>query len=192
MERVAKGAAQSCGPIGARPFGLLARRALAANECSVLPFRHRDLTSLVLRPAIERCRNARPGASRSQGCCNVHRGVSKPVDPLEPCAIAEVKMRHGIDAYRRLPRVRYLSTNVTGFFLMTQRALELMGKQGHGHVVTITTRGIAPQVSPPGWSVESDRRLPIRATGTASSASRGAASSNGPRAWSSRRLMHDD
>jgi NAD(P)-dependent dehydrogenase (short-subunit alcohol dehydrogenase family) len=33
----------------------------------------------------------------------------------------------------------YLSTNVTGFFHMTQRALELMGKQGHGHVVTITT-----------------------------------------------------
>lgn len=33
----------------------------------------------------------------------------------------------------------YLSTNVTGFFHMTQRALELMSKQGHGHIVTITT-----------------------------------------------------
>jgi NAD(P)-dependent dehydrogenase (short-subunit alcohol dehydrogenase family) len=33
----------------------------------------------------------------------------------------------------------YMSTNVTGFFHMTQRALELMGKQGRGHVVTITT-----------------------------------------------------
>jgi NAD(P)-dependent dehydrogenase (short-subunit alcohol dehydrogenase family) len=33
----------------------------------------------------------------------------------------------------------YLSTNVTGFFHMTQLALELMGKQGHGHIVTITT-----------------------------------------------------
>ena len=33
----------------------------------------------------------------------------------------------------------YMSTNVTGFFHMTQRALEFMGKQGHGHVVTITT-----------------------------------------------------
>src|ERR1700720_4817731 len=33
----------------------------------------------------------------------------------------------------------YISTNVTGFFPMTQRALELMSKQGHGHVVTITT-----------------------------------------------------
>jgi NAD(P)-dependent dehydrogenase (short-subunit alcohol dehydrogenase family) len=33
----------------------------------------------------------------------------------------------------------YMSTNVTGFFHMTQRALELMSKQGHGHVVTITT-----------------------------------------------------
>ena len=33
----------------------------------------------------------------------------------------------------------YMSTNVTGFFHMTQRALELMSKQGHGHIVTITT-----------------------------------------------------
>lgn len=33
----------------------------------------------------------------------------------------------------------YISTNVTGFFHMTQRALELMGKQGRGHVVSITT-----------------------------------------------------
>ena len=33
----------------------------------------------------------------------------------------------------------YMSTNVTGFFHMTQRALEVMTKQGSGHVVTITT-----------------------------------------------------
>lgn len=33
----------------------------------------------------------------------------------------------------------YLSTNVTGFFHMTQRALELMSKQGSGHIVSITT-----------------------------------------------------
>src|ERR1700678_1971604 len=33
----------------------------------------------------------------------------------------------------------YISTNVTGFFYMTQHALQLMGKQGHGHVVSITT-----------------------------------------------------
>src|ERR1700704_588837 len=33
----------------------------------------------------------------------------------------------------------YMSTNVTGFFHMTQRALEVMGKQGRGHVLTITT-----------------------------------------------------
>jgi NAD(P)-dependent dehydrogenase (short-subunit alcohol dehydrogenase family) len=33
----------------------------------------------------------------------------------------------------------YLSTNVTGFFHMTQRALELMSRQGQGHIVTITT-----------------------------------------------------
>ena len=33
----------------------------------------------------------------------------------------------------------YMATNVTGFFHMTQRALELMSRQGHGHIVTITT-----------------------------------------------------
>jgi NAD(P)-dependent dehydrogenase (short-subunit alcohol dehydrogenase family) len=33
----------------------------------------------------------------------------------------------------------YVSTNITGFFYMTQRVMELMNKQGHGHVVTITT-----------------------------------------------------
>jgi len=33
----------------------------------------------------------------------------------------------------------YMSTNVTSFFNMTQRALEFMRKQGRGHVVTITT-----------------------------------------------------
>jgi NAD(P)-dependent dehydrogenase (short-subunit alcohol dehydrogenase family) len=32
-----------------------------------------------------------------------------------------------------------MATNVTGFFHMTQRALELMSKQGRGHVITITT-----------------------------------------------------
>jgi len=33
----------------------------------------------------------------------------------------------------------YMSTNVTSFFHMPQRALEIMSKQGSGHVVTITT-----------------------------------------------------
>jgi NAD(P)-dependent dehydrogenase (short-subunit alcohol dehydrogenase family) len=42
-------------------------------------------------------------------------------------------------AYSQDDYAAYLSTNVTGFFHMTQRALELMGKQGSGHVVTITT-----------------------------------------------------
>jgi NAD(P)-dependent dehydrogenase (short-subunit alcohol dehydrogenase family) len=41
--------------------------------------------------------------------------------------------------YSRDDYATYMSTNVTGFFHMTQRALELMSKQGHGHVVTITT-----------------------------------------------------
>src|SRR6201997_3920444 len=42
-------------------------------------------------------------------------------------------------AYSQDDYAIYLSTNVTGFFHMTQRALELMSKQRNGHVVTITT-----------------------------------------------------
>ena len=42
-------------------------------------------------------------------------------------------------AYSQDDYATYMSTNVTGFFHMTQRALELMSKQGHGHIVTITT-----------------------------------------------------
>jgi NAD(P)-dependent dehydrogenase (short-subunit alcohol dehydrogenase family) len=33
----------------------------------------------------------------------------------------------------------YISTNVTGFFHITQRALDFMSKHGRGHVLTITT-----------------------------------------------------
>src|SRR6478609_9040985 len=32
------------------------------------------------------------------------RAVAEPIDPFEPCAIAEVKTRHGVDAYRGPPR----------------------------------------------------------------------------------------
>jgi NAD(P)-dependent dehydrogenase (short-subunit alcohol dehydrogenase family) len=42
-------------------------------------------------------------------------------------------------AYSQDDYAIYVSTNVTGFFHMTQLALELMSKQGHGHIVTITT-----------------------------------------------------
>src|ERR1700752_348512 len=42
-------------------------------------------------------------------------------------------------AYSQDDYATYVSTNVTGFFHMTQRALELMSKQGHGHVITIAT-----------------------------------------------------
>jgi NAD(P)-dependent dehydrogenase (short-subunit alcohol dehydrogenase family) len=42
-------------------------------------------------------------------------------------------------AYSQDDYAVYMSTNVTGFFHMTQRAAELMSKQGHGHIVTITT-----------------------------------------------------
>jgi len=42
-------------------------------------------------------------------------------------------------AYSRDDYATCMATNVTGFFHMTQRALEFMGKQGRGHVLTITT-----------------------------------------------------
>lgn len=42
-------------------------------------------------------------------------------------------------AYSKDDYSAYISTNVTGFFHMTQRAIEVMKGQGLGHVVTITT-----------------------------------------------------
>ena len=42
-------------------------------------------------------------------------------------------------AYSKDDYTAYLSTNVTGFFHMTQSVIETMVKQGGGHVVTITT-----------------------------------------------------
>ncbi len=42
-------------------------------------------------------------------------------------------------AYSNEDYAVYLATNVTGFFHMTQRAIEVMIRQGSGHVVTITT-----------------------------------------------------
>src|SRR5260370_34197629 len=42
-------------------------------------------------------------------------------------------------AYSNDDYAAYIATNVTGFFHMTQRATEIMNKQGSGHVVTVTT-----------------------------------------------------
>jgi NAD(P)-dependent dehydrogenase (short-subunit alcohol dehydrogenase family) len=42
-------------------------------------------------------------------------------------------------AYTQDDYKAYVATNVTGFFYMTQRAIEAMNKQGYGHVVTIST-----------------------------------------------------
>src|ERR1700692_1206941 len=42
-------------------------------------------------------------------------------------------------AYSNDDYAAYIATNVTGFFHMTQRAIEIMNKQGSGHVVRITT-----------------------------------------------------
>ena len=52
---------------------------------------------------------------------------------------AGIFMAKPFTAYSQDDYDAYLSTNVTGFFHMTQRALELMSKQGQGHIVTITT-----------------------------------------------------
>ena len=42
-------------------------------------------------------------------------------------------------AYSRDDFALYTATNISGFFYMTQRAIEIMDRQGRGHVVTITT-----------------------------------------------------
>jgi NAD(P)-dependent dehydrogenase (short-subunit alcohol dehydrogenase family) len=42
-------------------------------------------------------------------------------------------------AYSSDDYAAYISTNVTGFFHMTQRAVDAMLKRGTGHIVTITT-----------------------------------------------------
>jgi NAD(P)-dependent dehydrogenase (short-subunit alcohol dehydrogenase family) len=42
-------------------------------------------------------------------------------------------------AYSNDDYVAYIATNVTGFFHMTQRAVDAMLKRGSGHIVTITT-----------------------------------------------------
>ena len=42
-------------------------------------------------------------------------------------------------AYSEDDYAAYMATNVTGFFHMTRRAIEIMNKQGRGHVVTVTT-----------------------------------------------------
>jgi NAD(P)-dependent dehydrogenase (short-subunit alcohol dehydrogenase family) len=52
---------------------------------------------------------------------------------------AGVFMAKPFTAYSKDDYAVNMATNVTGFFYMTQRAIEAMNKQGPGHVVTITT-----------------------------------------------------
>jgi NAD(P)-dependent dehydrogenase (short-subunit alcohol dehydrogenase family) len=52
---------------------------------------------------------------------------------------AGVFMAKPFTAYSKDDYAVYMATNVTGFFHMTQRAVEAMSKQGSGHIVTITT-----------------------------------------------------
>jgi NAD(P)-dependent dehydrogenase (short-subunit alcohol dehydrogenase family) len=52
---------------------------------------------------------------------------------------AGIFMAKPFTAYSQEDYAVYLATNVTGFFHMTQRAIEIMIRQGSGHVVTITT-----------------------------------------------------
>lgn len=52
---------------------------------------------------------------------------------------AGIFMAKPFTAYSRDDYALYTGINVTGFFHMTQRAIEIMDRQGRGHVVTITT-----------------------------------------------------
>lgn len=52
---------------------------------------------------------------------------------------AGVFMAKPFTAYSMDDYAAYIATNVTGFFRMTQRAIEIMNRQRLGHVVTITT-----------------------------------------------------
>jgi NAD(P)-dependent dehydrogenase (short-subunit alcohol dehydrogenase family) len=52
---------------------------------------------------------------------------------------AGIFMAKPFTAYSRDDYALYTATNVTGFFHMTQRAIEIMDRQGRGHIVTITT-----------------------------------------------------
>ena len=52
---------------------------------------------------------------------------------------AGIFMAKPFTAYSVEDYERYVATNITGFFYMTQRAVETMMKQGAGHIVTITT-----------------------------------------------------
>jgi NAD(P)-dependent dehydrogenase (short-subunit alcohol dehydrogenase family) len=71
-------------------------------------------------------------AFRARNCPVV--ATSRSIKPVADADVAKPFTAYSHDDY-----ALYLSTNVTGFFHMTQRALELMSKQGHGHVVSITT-----------------------------------------------------
>jgi len=52
---------------------------------------------------------------------------------------AGIFMAKPFTAYSKEDYELYVGTNVTGFFHMTQRAVDAMTKQGGGHVVTIST-----------------------------------------------------
>jgi len=52
---------------------------------------------------------------------------------------AGIFMAKPFTAYSKEDYELYVGTNVTGFFHLTQRAVDAMIKQGRGHIVTITT-----------------------------------------------------
>jgi NAD(P)-dependent dehydrogenase (short-subunit alcohol dehydrogenase family) len=84
------------------------------------------------------------GASQGIGAALVqafrrrnYRVVATRVDTL--VNNAGMFMAKPFTAYSNDDYAAYLATNVTGFFHMTQRAMEMMSKQGRGHVVTVST-----------------------------------------------------
>jgi NAD(P)-dependent dehydrogenase (short-subunit alcohol dehydrogenase family) len=64
---------------------------------------------------------------------------------------AGIFMAKPFTAYSNDDYARYIATNVTGFFHMTQRAMELMSQAGRGHVVTVSSSLVdQPMSSVPG------------------------------------------
>ena len=93
------------------------------------------------------------GVSTSPGVVNVAGDIGEP-------ATADRIVKEGVGRFGRLdtlvnnagifiakPFTEYtqadydamLSTNVAGFFYLTQRAMRVMERQGHGHIVNVTT-----------------------------------------------------
>jgi NAD(P)-dependent dehydrogenase (short-subunit alcohol dehydrogenase family) len=101
------------------------------------------------------------GASTNPSIVNIRGDIGEP-------DTAERIMNEGVDKFGRLdtlvnnagifiakPFTEYtqadydamLSTNIAGFFYLTQRAARVMERQGWGHIVNVTTTGVEQPIS---------------------------------------------